>query len=144
MLGKPSVNLNARLMCPRCCVDPPDIEDQFQNAGGLICSNCGLVLASGNTRDIDWDESFRVNVISDFVLVGNGSDPLMNGAAIEYYKKLNLHDPHVPDIFTDEITLEPEESWIRRSIETEWSGWLPDPLQLHRTKRLFVKPAPSS
>lgn len=36
-------DLNVRLLCPECQVDPPNINEEFAS-GDLVCGDCGLVL----------------------------------------------------------------------------------------------------
>ncbi len=36
-------NLNVRLICPDCQVDPPNLTEEF-SSGDLVCADCGLVV----------------------------------------------------------------------------------------------------
>lgn len=48
-------NLNVRLCCPDCRVDPPHIVEEFAS-GDLVCGDCGLVLGD---RIIDTRSEWR-------------------------------------------------------------------------------------
>lgn len=36
-------DLNLRLLCPECKIDPPNLVEEFAS-GDLVCATCGLVV----------------------------------------------------------------------------------------------------
>jgi transcription initiation factor TFIIB len=56
--GKPKQfqpNLNVKLICPDCRIEPPSIVEEFAS-GDLVCGDCGLVLGD---RIIDTRSEWR-------------------------------------------------------------------------------------
>ena len=56
--GKPKQfqpNLNVKLLCPDCKIDPPQIVEEFAS-GDLVCGDCGLILGD---RIIDTRSEWR-------------------------------------------------------------------------------------
>lgn len=76
-------NLNVRLICADCRVDPPELREDHQS-GDLICADCGLVLQQ---RFIDTSSEWRTfsnddQGNDDPSRVGDGPNALLNGAQL--------------------------------------------------------------
>jgi len=76
-------NLNVRLICKDCRMDPPDLREDHQS-GDLICNECGLVLQQ---RFIDTSSEWRTfsnddQGNDDPSRVGDGPNALLNGAQL--------------------------------------------------------------
>lgn len=73
-------DLNVRLICPECRIDPPDIEERFAE-GDMVCGNCGLVLSD---RIVDVRSEWRTFSSDDHgnddpSRVGDAGNPLLDG-----------------------------------------------------------------
>ncbi|KAI8909562.1 hypothetical protein EDD86DRAFT_275602 [Gorgonomyces haynaldii] len=82
--NRPQIDMNLRLMCPRCKNPTPNIVEDFK-AGDLICGDCGVVL--GN-RIIDTRSEWRTFANSDDSSgdpsrVGAAQDPLLDAKLID-------------------------------------------------------------
>lgn len=74
-------NLNTRLMCPDCKIDPPDLIEENADT---ICANCGMVLAE---RLISMESEWRTFNSDD----SRGDDPNRVGEADnELYNQSNV------------------------------------------------------
>lgn len=77
-------DLNVKLICPECRIDPPDIEERFAE-GDMVCGNCGLVLSD---RVIDSRSEWRTfsnddHGSDDPSRVGDASNPLLDGNQLD-------------------------------------------------------------
>jgi len=77
-------DLNVRLICPECRIDPPDIEERFAE-GDLVCGNCGLVLSD---RIVDSRSEWRTFSNDDHggddpSRVGDAANPLLEGNQLD-------------------------------------------------------------
>ncbi|KAI7903985.1 cyclin-like protein [Cokeromyces recurvatus] len=75
-------NLNIRLICPDCRVDPPQIVEEFAS-GDLVCGDCGLVLGDRiiDTRS-EW-RTFANDEGDDPSRVGAAANPLLDGNQLD-------------------------------------------------------------
>lgn len=77
-------DLNVRLMCPECRINPPDIVERFAE-GDMVCGNCGLVLSD---RIVDVRSEWRTFSNDDHggddpSRVGDASNPLLDGSQLD-------------------------------------------------------------
>lgn len=77
-------DLNVRLMCPECRLDPPDIVERFAE-GDMVCGNCGLVLSD---RIVDVRSEWRTFSNDDHgndnpSRVGDATNPLLDGSQLD-------------------------------------------------------------
>ncbi|GAA5804583.1 cyclin-like protein [Helicostylum pulchrum] len=83
--GKPKAfqpNLNIRLLCRDCRIDPPHIIEEFAS-GDLVCGDCGLVLGDRiiDTRS-EW-RTFANDEGDDPSRVGAAANPLLDGNQLD-------------------------------------------------------------
>lgn len=77
-------DLNVKLMCPECRIDPPDIVERFAE-GDMVCGNCGLVLSD---RIVDQRSEWRTFSNDDHgnddpSRVGDATNPLLDGSQLD-------------------------------------------------------------
>lgn len=79
-----SQDLNIKLVCPDCRLDPPNLREEFA-AGDTICADCGLVLSD---RVVDTRSEWRTFANDDQgnddpSRVGDAANPLLNGSQLQ-------------------------------------------------------------
>jgi len=84
-------NLNVRLICPDCKIDPPNIEESFAT-GDLVCTDCGMVVGDRivDTRS-EW-RTFSNEDGDDPSRVGQASNPLFNGLTDKLDTRISFRD----------------------------------------------------
>ncbi|KAK0529409.1 transcription initiation factor IIB [Tilletia horrida] len=84
-------NLNVRLICPDCKVDPPNIEESFAT-GDLVCTDCGMVVGDRivDTRS-EW-RTFSNEDGDDPSRVGQASNPLFDGLTDKLDTRISFRD----------------------------------------------------
>jgi len=75
-------DLNVKLICPDCKVQPPNIIEEFAS-GDLVCGDCGLILGDRiiDTRS-EW-RTFANDEGDDPSRVGAAANPLFDGAQLD-------------------------------------------------------------
>ncbi|KAE8258446.1 hypothetical protein A4X13_0g1690 [Tilletia indica] len=84
-------NLNVRLICPDCKIDPPNIEESFAT-GDLVCTDCGMVVGDRivDTRS-EW-RTFANEDGDDPSRVGQASNPLFDGLTDKLDTRISFRD----------------------------------------------------
>ena len=84
-------NLNVRLICPQCQVDPPNLVEEF-SSGDLVCGDCGLVVGDRivDTRS-EW-RTFANEEGDDPSRVGESSNPIMDGLVESLDTRIGARD----------------------------------------------------
>lgn len=84
-------DLNVRLVCPDCQVDPPNLVEEF-SSGDLVCGDCGLVVGDKiiDTRS-EW-RTFANEDGDDPSRVGSSNNPLMDGLTEQLDTRISYRD----------------------------------------------------
>ncbi|KDN50847.1 cyclin-like protein [Tilletiaria anomala UBC 951] len=84
-------NLNVRLICPDCQVDPPNLSEEF-SSGDLVCATCGLVVGDRivDTRS-EW-RTFANEDGDDPSRVGESSNPILDGLVESLDTRIGARD----------------------------------------------------
>lgn len=77
-------DLNVKLICPECRIDPPEIQERFAE-GDMVCGNCGLVLSD---RIVDVRSEWRTFSNDDHgnddpSRVGDAGNPLLDSNQLD-------------------------------------------------------------
>lgn len=77
-------DLNVKMICPECRIDPPDIVERFAE-GDMVCGNCGLVLSD---RIVDMRSEWRTFSNDDHggddpSRVGDATNPFLDGSQLD-------------------------------------------------------------
>ncbi len=84
-------DLNVRLICRDCKVDPPNLAEEFES-GDLVCADCGLVVGENiiDTRS-EW-RTFANEDGDDPSRVGAASNPLLDGINEQLESRIGYRD----------------------------------------------------
>ncbi|KAK0553554.1 transcription initiation factor IIB [Tilletia horrida] len=84
-------NLNVRLICPDCKIDPPNLEESFAT-GDLVCTDCGMVVGDRivDTRS-EW-RTFANEDGDDPSRVGQATNPLFDGLTDKLDTRISFRD----------------------------------------------------
>ncbi|EPQ28031.1 uncharacterized protein PFL1_04358 [Pseudozyma flocculosa PF-1] len=84
-------DLNVRLICRDCKIDPPNLTEEF-DSGDLVCSDCGLVVGENiiDTRS-EW-RTFANEDGDDPSRVGSAGNPLLDGINEQLESRIGHRD----------------------------------------------------
>lgn len=84
-------DLNVRLICPDCKIDPPNVTEEF-SSGDLVCADCGLVLGDRivDTRS-EW-RTFANEDGDDPSRVGSAANPILDGITEQLESRIAARD----------------------------------------------------